>query len=267
MITGMYLSCMGAMAQQARHETIANNLANLDTTGFKPDFVNFMQIPAESVWKGMGRRESDRILEKTGGGVWLDSTTSDFAAKAPLKSTNDPLDVALLDSDGRVSFFKVRSGEGENAKIHYTRNGNFNLSPTGQLLTDTGMPVLNNADQPIILPPGQSVDIAKNGEIRVKGFDGQSALITQLGVASTTLYEAQKGLKKLGDSLFEAKEGTQMTDSQPQVASGQVEQSAVNQISEMVAMIEGQRTYNLNMKFLTMQDQALGSAIQKLTAQ
>ncbi len=265
MLTGMYISCMGAMVQQARHETTANNLANLNTAGFKPDYQNIMQIPAESVWKGLGRRESDWILEKTGGGAWLDSTSSDFTA-GPLKTTNAPMDLALEDQPGKVSFFKIRSGEGEGEQIRYTRNGNFNISTARLLVNSVGMPVLSDANQPITVPPAEQISIDANGNVHIFN-NGQRQLVGRIGIATTSAEEAQKGLKKLGDSLFQPKEGTVMEDGTGKMISGKLEQASTNQINEMVSMIEGQRTYEMNMKFLSMQDQTLGSAIQRLRGQ
>jgi flagellar hook-basal body protein len=174
------------MVEQAKHETVANNLANSETTGFKPDFTTFMAIPAESVWKGLGRRESDLILEKTGGGVWMDRTTSDFSP-GPLRETRNPLDVALVDQPGRVSFFKVRTGEGEDQQVRYTRNGNFLCNNEGMLVTNGGLPVLSEGDQPIIIPANSGkVEVSQNGDVSIVE-NGQSVLIGRIGVASTTL--------------------------------------------------------------------------------
>lgn len=263
MIAGMYISTMGAMVEQAKHETVANNLANHETAGFKPDFANFMQIPAESIWKGLGRREADMILEQSGGGVWMDSTTTDFTA-GPAKTSNNPLDMMLKDDPGRISFFKVRVGEGE-ADIRYTRNGSFLRDAAGTLVTDGGHPVLNTANQPIVIPGNGEIEVKENGQITLRVGNEPEQLLGQIGVASTTLEEAQKGLKKLGDSFFVPKEGTVIEDSEGKVMSCAVEGSASDGIKEMVAMIEGHRAYELNMKFLSMQDKTLGTAIQSLT--
>lgn len=264
MINGMYLSTMGAMVEMAKHETVANNLANSETTGFKPDFATFMAIPAESVFKGLGRRESDLILEKTGGGVWLDRTTSDFTP-GPLRETQNPLNLAINDENGRVSFFKVRTGAGENEQIRYTRNGNFTLNNEGMIVTDGGLPVLSDTDQPIILPrtTGQ-IGILANGDVTIVE-NGEPALFGRIGLASTTLAEAQGGLRKLGSSLYEP-DGAQMENGGGTMLSGMLEESSTNPINEMMKMIEGHRAYELNMRFLSMQDQSLGTAISKLTA-
>lgn len=263
MIAGMYMSCMGAAVQAARVDTIANNNANLNTTGFKPDFTTFIAVPSESVWKGMGRRESDLILEKTGGGTWMDQTTTDFTP-GPLLPTKAPFDVAIQDDPGKVSFFKVRAGTEQEAQIRYTRNGNFMLASDGTLVTNTGLPVLSENDQPILIPAGGTVEIMENGNVNVVQ-NGQTVVAGRIGLASTDLASAQRGLTKSSDSLFEPKEGTTLTPGGGKMLKGTLEGSGTNPIYEMVTMIEGQRSYELNMRFLKMQDSSLGAAIQRLT--
>ena len=72
MINGMYISTMGAMVQATRHATIANNLANVNTTGYKPDWARFRHIPSESEWNPEIRIAPDEILRRTGGGAWME---------------------------------------------------------------------------------------------------------------------------------------------------------------------------------------------------
>lgn len=263
MINGMYLSTMGAMVEMANHETVANNLANSETSGFKPDYATFKSIPAESVWKGLGRRESDLILEKTGGGVWMDSTMINFEA-GPLRETRSPLDLAIDDKPGNVSFFKIRQNDGNEDIVRYTRNGNFTINNEGTLVTNDGYEVLDVNDQPITIPSGGKVEVTQNGDLSVV-LNGESNLVGRVGLATTTVAEAQRGLKKLGDSLFEPN-GAQMAAGDGSIRSGMLEQSATNPIAEMAKMINGHRAYELNMNFLSMQDQTLGSAISRLKA-
>lgn len=262
MIYGMYLSCMGAMVESAKHDTTANNLANSETTGFKPDFAIFKDIPAESVRKGLGRRESDLILEKTGGGVWMDRTVSDFTA-GPLQETGNVWDLAIDDKNGTVSFFKVQP-QGEEGTVRYSRNGSFMINAEGMLVTTTGDYVLDQNNQQITVPQNGTASVSRTGQIVV--HDGNETVnAAQIGLATTTIEEAQRGLKKLGDSLYEPDTATMIEPpAETAIASGVVERSAVDPVNEMVSMIEGQRAYELNMRFLSMQDSSLGSAIQRL---
>ena len=262
MIYGMYLSCMGAMVESAKHDTTANNLANTETAGFKPDFAIFKDIPAESVRKGLGRRESDLILEKTGGGVWMDKTVSDFSA-GPLQETGNVWDMAISDKPGTVSFFKIQP-QNQPGVVRYSRSGSFMVDSQSRLCTPQGNLVLDEGDQPIIVPQSGEVKVSRTGFITVN--DGVEELpVARIGMTSTSLRDAQRGLNKLGDSLWE-RDDAEMVDTPPEttVVSGVVEKSAVDPIKEMVSMIEGQRAYELNMRFLSMQDSSLGAAIQRL---
>ena len=262
MIYGMYLSCMGAMVESAKHDTTANNLANSQTTGFKPDFAIFKDIPAESVKKGLGRRESDLILEKTGGGVWMDRTVSDFSA-GPLQETGNVWDMAINDQKGTVSFFKVQP-LGDEGEVKYSRNGNLVLNSQGQLVNTNGDLILDQENQPIVVPNTGIPSVSTSGVITVKNGT-EVAQVAQIGLATTTIEDAQRGLKKLGDSLYEPDTATMINrPAETAINSGVVERSAVDPIKEMVSMIEGQRAYQLNMKFLSMQDSSLGAAIQRL---
>lgn len=263
MIYGMYLSCMGGMVEAAKHETTANNLANTETAGFKPDFAIFKDIPAESVQKGLGRRESDLILEKTGGGVWMDRTVSDFSA-GPLQDTGNVWDMAIDDQPGTVTFFKIQP-QNQPDVIRYSRSGSFLLDNQRRLITPSGDLVLDEGDAPITVPEGGEPNVSRTGFITVHNGTEEVA-VARIGMASTSLEDAQRGLNKLGDSLWERDTAT-IIDSPPgtTVISGVVERSAVDPIKEMVSMIEGQRAYDLNMRFLSMQDSSLGAAIQRLT--
>ncbi len=262
MIYGMYLSCMGAMVESAKHDTTANNLANSETLGFKPDFAIFKDIPAESVRQGLGRRESDLILEKTGGGVWMDRTVSDFQA-GPIQETGNTWDLAISDEPGTVSFFKIQP-QGEPGVVRYSRDGNFTLNSEGMLVNMNGDYLLDEGDQPINVPNQGTPSVTRDGVVVIEDENGYTQ-VGRIGLATTSLEGAQTGLEKLGDNLY-ATDGAEMIETPigTEVASGVLERSAVDPVKEMVSMIEGQRAYELNMKFLSMQDSTLGAAIQRL---
>ena len=129
MINGIYLSTMGAMVQSTRHATIANNLANVNTTGYKPDWARFRHIPSESEWNPARRFTADEVLRYTGGGAWMESTATNLVPGPP-QVTGNPFDLYLHDDDprGAVSFFMVRPAGQAAGEVEYTRAGQFILS-------------------------------------------------------------------------------------------------------------------------------------------
>jgi flagellar basal body rod protein FlgG len=273
MINGMYLSTMGAMCEMARHETVANNLANANTDGFKPNFSIFRNVPAESVIKGEHRREIDRLLEKTGGGAWMDRTATDFTP-GPVINTDNPLHVAINDHDpDRVSFFMTRAPNGAADEIRYSRNGSFMRAENGMLVTPDGDLVLNAAGGPIELTNSQGIyKVADDGTISVS-IDGiQNDVVGQIGLASLPREHAQFGLRQLGgnryiiDQTIDFPIEFDTANRSANMVSGMLEQSSTNPVYEMVDMINAHRSFELNMKFLTMQDQTLGQALSRLTA-
>jgi flagellar basal-body rod protein FlgG len=259
MINGMYLSTMGAMVQNARHGVTANNLANSNTTGFKPDYTRFRAIPAESVLQPGHRREIDEILEQTGGGTWLDETATDFTPGA-FRHTGNPFDLAIDDAqaaDGRVGFFMVRPG-GEAGEVLYTRDGSFRLNGSGQLVTSTGALVLDPQGGPIQIPDGAGgVRVNADGWIR---SETDNTPLAQIGVVRTA---EPLEMTKVGDNLFR-RDDAELANDQSGVRHSTLESSAANPIFEMVNMIEGFRSYEANMRFITIQDQTLGDTVSRV---
>ncbi len=261
MINGMYLSTMGAMVQNARHGTIANNLANTNTTGFKPDWTIFRAIPAESLIEPGHRAEVDRILEQTGGGAWLERTQSDFTAGA-FRYTGNPLDLAIDDAmadKGMVGFFMVRPG-GENGDVFYTRDGHLTINSEHQLVNVNGALILSPQGSSIQIPANATnINIDEHGNIRNAA---DNAIVGQIGLVRTS--QAEK-MKKVGDNLF-SREDAELVSDQRGIRAGSLEESAANPIMEMVSMIEGFRTYEANMKFIQLQDETLGDTVRRIAA-
>jgi len=261
MINGMYLSTMGAMVQVARHGSTANNLANTSTPGFKPDWTLYRAIPAESVLLDGNRAEIDRILQETGGGVWLERTVSDFTAGS-YRATGNPLDLAIDDSKadpGRTGFFMVRSADLA-GDVYYTRDGHFMVNADGSLVNARGDHVLDTGGNPITIPAqATEVRVAEDGRIYNAA---DSAEIAQIGVVRTA--DPTK-MRKIGDNLFR-REDAELQNDQRGIQEGTIEESAANPIYEMVSMIEGYRTYEANMRFIQIQDETLGDTVRRVGA-
>src|SRR5688572_9339313 len=153
---GLYISAEGAQAQARRLEVIANNLANVETAGFKRDVAAFQARFAEAIQQGLDYPHS-RTQNDVGGGVKMMSVDTDFSSSS-LRLTQIPTDFAI-NGDG---FFQVRGRDGG---VYLTRAGNFTLDPQGRLVTQSGnMPVLDESRGEII------VDGTRPWEVQAGGY-------------------------------------------------------------------------------------------------
>lgn len=246
MVYGLWLSAAGLQANQYRQDVIANNLANVDTVGFKRDLSLFSERPTASREEFGDSTMSNRMLDQMSGGTFVSPTYTSFE-QGPILETDKPYDLAL-EGDG---FFTVRDGK----QIAYTRDGRLALDTQGNLVTFAGArPVLNEAGQPIRIQPEQrdSLRIADDGTVRAG-----AATIAKLGIVD---FVDKTQLRKVGSNLFEAPDKAQTKPAAASVRSGAVEASTVDPTKAMVAMIEASRAYQLNSTMITMQDTMLGRA-------
>ncbi|HEX4148553.1 MAG TPA: flagellar hook basal-body protein, partial [Pirellulales bacterium] len=180
---GLYISAEGAMAQQARLENLANNLANVATPGFKRDMVALQARYAEETQRGQDYPGS-HSLNDLGGGVKVGSSSTDFSA-GPMKQTKIPTDMAI----GGDGFFVVRNG----AQRLLTRAGNFMVSSEGQLTTQEGYPVISDDGEPATIDPTAGPwELSSSGSILQAGNVINLALVRPHSMGD---------LVKLGDNL------------------------------------------------------------------
>jgi flagellar basal-body rod protein FlgF/flagellar basal-body rod protein FlgG len=245
---GLYISAEGAQAQSRRLEVIANNLANVDTVGFKRQLAMFQARYAEAVDQGKASPGSGSIND-LGGGVKVVGTATDFA-NGPLKKTGMPTDVALR----RDGFFEVRRGD----ETLLTRAGNFQMSPRGELVTQQGYSVLNDAGTPITIErPEAPWQITAAGDVQQQGGAVQRIAIVQPA--------APESLVRVGENLFRAE--TSAPAAAPEnrdVAQGYVEMSGVSPTSEMVEMLETTRAVEANLNMMQTQNQMLSGVVDRL---
>ncbi|MGI9457837.1 MAG: flagellar hook-basal body protein, partial [Aeoliella sp.] len=166
---GMYMSAEGALAQTQRLEVIANNLANVNTVGFKPDVTGFQARLAEAIQQGSATH-GDRSNSDVGGGVSVIDVSTNYSA-GRLQETGNKLDMAII-GDG---FFQVDDGNGEQL---LTRAGNFSLDNQNRLVSTNGMPVLDASGGEITLAPDVPWDLSATGEIRQGGAKLRLGLVT-----------------------------------------------------------------------------------------
>jgi flagellar basal-body rod protein FlgG len=254
MIRALYTAASGMAAQQANIDNVANNLANVNTTGFKKSRMEFEDLVYQQTRTPgaptSASTESPVGLE-TGLGTRPVATARDFST-GNLKSTNAPLDLAI---EGR-GFFQIALPDGTTG---YTRDGAFHLDADGRLLTAEGMPL-----QPeITVPPNAtSISISKEGIVSVS-LAGQTAA-QQIGTIELATFQNPAGLLALGGNLFAATTASgdpttavPGTDGIGTTAQGFLEESNVSVVEEMVNMILGQRAYEANSRVIKAADEML----------
>jgi flagellar basal-body rod protein FlgG len=251
----------GLEAQDARMRVIANNLANVGTTGFKRDRANFATLAYQDA-RVAGQQSSSETTYATGlnlgTGVAVQSTTR-TTTQGSLATTGNALDLAL-DGDG---FFQIQLPGGQTG---YTRAGNFTRSAEGQLVTSQGYAV----QPPITIPEGaQSITVADDGT--VSATVAGSATPTELGQITIASFANPAGLKAGADNFLtetqasgQAQVGAAGDAGRGHIRQGMLEGSNVNIVEELVDMIECQRAYEINSKMISSVDEMLKNANQTL---
>ncbi|MCB2061077.1 MAG: flagellar basal-body rod protein FlgG [Novosphingobium sp.] len=251
----------GLEAQDARMRVIANNLANVGTTGFKRDRANFATLAYQDA-RVAGQQSSNETAYATGlnlgTGVSIQSTTR-IETVGALSSTGNSLDLAL---DG-PGYFQIQLPGGQ---LGYTRAGNFTRSSDGQLVTTQGYPVL----PPISIPDGTtSLSISEDGTVSAS-VDGETEA-TQIGQITVASFANPGGLQALADNFMletgasgPVQIGVAGTEGRGNIRQGMLEGSNVNIVEELVDMIEAQRAYEINSKMISAIDEMLRNANQTL---
>jgi flagellar basal-body rod protein FlgG len=247
----LYSAATGMEAQQLNLNTIANNLANVNTPGFKRSKIEFQDMLYQKP-RASGSDSGGGNLVPTGtevGNGARVAATSKVFTQGQLTATGEKLDLAIQ-GDG---FFEVQRSDGT---IGYTRDGSFKLNAQGQVVTVDGMPVLSGF-QPV--PAGGTLTIAENGQVSV-----QSASGTQSYRLTLARFANPAGLQSLGGNQYSetAASGTPETGSPGEqgfgsTIQGYIESSNVNIVEEMVALIVAQRAYEINSKSVQSSDEML----------
>jgi flagellar basal-body rod protein FlgF len=229
-------------------DVVANNVANVNTAGFKADrsvFQEYLMPGArEDNFVGNDRRIS-HVQDR--------ATFHDFS-QGPSEQTKNPLDVAI-DGSG---FLVVQAPGGE----RYTRDGGLQLNNLGQIVTAAGNPVLGTSGPIVLQPTDHDVNISPDGTITVvEGNNRTDSVRGKLRLVSFP--DAQKMLKE-GSNLYAAGEGASQADTKSTIRQGYIEKSNVNAVAEMSRMIEVTRAYTQIATLLQQQSDLHKSAIEKL---
>ena len=245
---GMYISAEGAAAQAQRLEVIANNLANVDTAGFKQDVPSFQARFAEAIQDGLARPH-DRSINDIGGGVKLMDVTTDYS-EGELKNTGDDFDVAI---SGK-GFFQIR---GDDGKQYLTRAGNFMLNTEGVLVSQNGQrPVLDQSGSLIELDNNLPCNISQDG------FISQADTVFALGLSQP---DSLDHLVKVGNNLYEPLGTVKPVPLEERsVRQGYLEVSGASPVRQMMAMIETTRAFEANTRMVQSQDSMVGSLISRV---
>ncbi len=237
----------GMFAQQINIQVISNNIANINTTGFKRNRAEFEDMMYQEVNTNPRNSEIPGVIEKTsntlqiGNGVQLSSTQKQFT-QGDLQATNNQYDLGIYGE----GFFQVRRPDGTFA---YTRDGSFKVSGDGSIVNSGGY----------ILEPGFTIDsdvagveISKDGVVSVLEVGGERV---ELGTIELAKFVNPGGLQSLGDNLYAETEasgvpilGNPGSKGYGEIQQGYLESSNVDIVEEMVAMITAQRAYEINSK-------------------
>ncbi|MDX2148853.1 MAG: flagellar hook-basal body protein [Planctomycetota bacterium] len=241
---GLYLSAAGALSALHRQDVFSNNLANMDTIGFKPDTPIPRERLPETQEDGLAFLPSNKLLERLGGGVWMAPTRTSFS-QGSFETTGNRLDLAIQGE----GFFVARDATDVNTdKVRLTRDGRFALNANGRLvMASSGMPILDVANQPIDLPPGE-IRIDPNGMIRVNGLETVQIQITAVPDESR--------LRKLGDSLFLAPADAIDNRSRGagRVIQGSLEMSTVDEVKAIMQVTSAGREVDANVAMMQQHD-------------
>ena len=250
----LYTAASGMNAQQANIDNVANNLANVNTTGFKKSRVDFEDLVYQQI-RAAGSptsQEAEAALGlESGLGTRAVATVRNFAV-GNLRTTNAPFDLAI-EGNG---FFQISLPGGETG---YTRAGALHLNAEGQLVTADGLAL----EPQIAIPPNaQSVSISKDGIVSV-ALPNQTAP-QQVGTIELAMFQNPAGLEARGGNIFVATSasgdpttGVPGTDGMGSIAQGFLEDSNVSVVEEMVQMILGQRAYEANSRVIRAADELL----------
>jgi flagellar basal-body rod protein FlgF len=225
----VYLAMSGAKATLQRQDTLANNLANASTNGFRAEMQAFRAVPV----RGDGATTRAYALETT---IGYD------AQSGPVQNTGRALDVAMRGN----AWLGVQGLDGTEA---YTRAGALEVSAEGQLVTMAGLPVMGDGG-PITLPPNATVEVAADGTITTQVGNARPQQAGRL-----KLVTPEAPLTRGTDGLFRPAEGDLPADPTARLQSGALEGSNVSPVETMVSMIAAARQFEQQMKMIQSAEQ------------
>jgi len=252
MIRGIYTSATGMITQSKKMDVITNNIANIDTAGFKKDGVTTEPFKDVLTLKINDRSEIAPVkrIGKMNLGTTINKVYTNFS-QGSLKRTDNSYDIAI-EGDG---FIKVYKDDGNGNQIErYTRDGSFVVSKEGQLLTKEGYYVAGK--EGIIKVPEGDISINGTGDIFV---DNQK--IDRVELAA---FEDNTTLRKIGNNLLKTTDQSKEKQFEGTLLQGFIEGSNVSSVREMVEMINTTKAYEINQKALKTSDEMLEKTVNQV---
>ncbi len=249
----LYSGSTGMQAQQLNLNVISNNIANVNTTGYKKNKIEFQDLLYQNPRMAGGQTGAGNIIPtgvEMGNGTKVVATPKIFT-QGTLTKTDEKNDIAI---DG-IGFFQVQRADGTEA---YTRDGAFKAGPDGQLTTGDALPLTAGIQIP---PEATNMFVSATGEVSVETADG----VQQIGQLELVRFPNSAGMKAVGGNLYIETEasgppeiGAPGENGFGTLQQGWLEMSNVNVIEEMVNMIIAQRAYEVNSKSIQTSDEMLG---------
>lgn len=245
MFRALETAATGLHAQELVLDTVTHNLANSQTTGFKSSNVSFQDLMYKNI------NTTPHSQTRIGFGTKVSDIKNDFSQGKNI-STGRPLDCAIQGN----GFFRAMKPNGE---IVYTRDGNFNLSSEGQLVTRQGYVVMPD----ILIPTDAAkIEIDRSGMIRV--MYPNDSVIDEIGQIELSRFTNNSGLKNIGENFYAYTEhageeiiGYSTDEHFGEIHQGSLESSNVNMVNEMMKMISAQRAYELLAKTVKVSDEMM----------
>jgi flagellar basal-body rod protein FlgG len=254
MIRALMTAASGMKAQQLQVDTIANNIANVNTTGFKKNELAFREMLYQTMREPgapTGQSQMSPTGLQVGSGAEVASSLKLFK-QGEIVPTGNPLDLAIVGE----GFFKVKPGEGD---VRYTRDGTFRMDATGTLVTSEGYSL-----QPAVVVPPDATEVIISEDGQVSVMKGNSSLPTNIGAIQLFRFANSSGLRAQGGNLYsESASSGNVQDAAPGIAgTGTIRQAALERsnvqvVDELVALILAQRNYEINSRAIRVSDDML----------
>lgn len=256
MLRGIYTAGMGLLIQQKKMDIVSNNLANVNTSGYKRDSAIFSSFNSVLTKRINDYYTPDNASGEIGNmtlGSDVAQVFTDYSQGTLINSGNNT-DLAI-DSDDSA-FFSVQTGDENETAERYTRDGSFTVDANNKLVTREGYAVLG--EQGPIALSSNDFTINNKGEVIQEG-----EIIDKLKIKS---FKDTKNLRKVGENLVAIEGEAEEKNFEGTIMQGSLEASNVNSVREMIDMIEVTRAYEACTKILKVHDETLGRAVSEISA-